>query len=642
MQYCYKFQQLLELERQAEKDRHYQEIQNLSAHERRVLGRCEFYLRGFPAPSVFNYTVVRFAKKNRLDTKISVGDLVLVSKGEPLESDLTGTVTQVNKYCLWVAFETPPPRWVYGASLRVDLYTNDIPYTRMIENLHWFQKVKHPSKSLILGDRAAYMPKPVDFEPINKKLNKSQREAISSALGTRDLFLIHGPPGTGKTTTLAELVYQACDRGKRVLATAESNTAADNLLMKLSAYPDLKIVRVGHPARIVAGYENYSLIAHFNAHPLADRINEKRAEITAMRTKQRGFQKPIPALRRGMTDDEIVRSARSGKGRKKVKGKTMCSMYGWIKAERSIAQKFANIKELEASIFNEILTEADIVICTNSMAASEVMVDHYFDLAVVDEGSQQIEPSTLIPLLKARRFILAGDDCQLPPTVINPKAQDLKHTLFARLKKSFPQNTQMLEVQYRMNDRILSFPKQKFYSRKLRSDKSVESHTIEELIKNPQASVSALLNPQNPVVFDDTSMAGEVALEHRNRKQFSYENNFEVTEVEHLIADFLAAGLTPDHIGVISPYSAQVRLLKKTLQDQSIEIDSVDGFQGREKEVIILSLVRANLEGNMGFLNDVRRLNVAITRARRKLIIIGHGVTVKHNPVYKEWLNSLT
>ncbi len=641
MQYCYRFQQLIELERQAERDRHQQEIENLTAHERRQLGRCEFYLRGFKAPAVFHYTVVRFAKKGRLDTKISVGDLVLVSKGNPLESDLTGTVTQINKTCLLVAFENLPPKWVYSSGIRVDLYTNDIPYVRMQQNLIWFQKIKHPLKSFLLGERPAFVPKPVDFEPYNKQLNPSQRDSISSALGTRDMFLIHGPPGTGKTTTLAELVFQAVNRSKRVLATAESNTAADNLLVKLSRYPDLKIVRVGHPARIVPGFEEYSLFAHFNQHPLAQKIIEKKNEVLGLRTRQKKFQRPIPALRRGMSDEEIARSARSGKGRKGVRVKTMCLMYGWLKIENQVSQKMSALKELEAQIFSDILKSADVVISTNSMAGSEVMTDQYFDLAVIDEGSQQVEPSTLIPILKARRFILAGDDCQLPPTVINPKAQDLKYTLFARLKSAYPQNSAMLTVQYRMNDSILSFPKHKFYSSQLRSAKTVQSHTIADLLADPQKAVSELLNPERPVVFDDTSLVGEEAFEHRNHRQFSYENNFEVTEALQLVEECLSSGLQPEHIGIISPYAAQVRLMKKTLGDLSVEVDSIDGFQGREKEVIILSLVRANLEGNIGFLEDVRRLNVAITRAKRKLIIIGHGATVKHHPVYKEWLETI-
>lgn len=641
MEYVSRFLQLVELERKAEIKRHRDEIMSLSASERQALGRCELYLNGKKAPSIFHYTVITYTKDRLLNTRISVGDLVLVSRGNPLESEVYGTVTQVRKFEITVAFEPAPPRWAYGTGLRLDLYSNDMPYRRMQDNLRWFSKIKHPLKSVILGDRPMYPSKPVEIDPFNKNLNDSQLKAISLALGTRDGFLIHGPPGTGKTTTLTELIFQAVLKRKRVLATAESNTAADNLLVKLSVYPDLKIVRIGHPARIVPGFEGYSLHAHFQAHPKFKLFSERWEEVKSLRSTQKKFQKPVNRLRRGLTDTEIRQKGRSGKGARGIKCRKICSMYGWLKYQQRIEEKVGTLKTLEQQLFTDILAGADIVIGTNCMAGSDLMQNQYFDLAVVDEGSQQIEPSSLIPLMKARRFVMAGDDQQLPPTIINPKAHALQNTLFVRLKNQAPWSVHMLEVQYRMNEHILAYPKQQFYASKLMSDKSVAKRSLLDLIPDQALKESGYLTPAHPVIFNDTSAQGEEALESRDQKSASYANHHEAEQVHQVVNECLKFGLRPEHIGVIAPYQGQVRLLKKVLGYTEVEINSVDGFQGREKEVIIISFVRANPHQQLGFLKDLRRLNVAITRAKRKLIIVAHGDTLKAHPVYAEWLEQI-
>lgn len=638
MHYTSYFRNLIELERKAEMEKHRQEIECLSAWERKVLGRCEYGLKGKAQPKVFHYHVVTFKKWKPLDTKISTGDLVLVSRGEPLTSDLTGTVLEMKKCSLTVAFETTPPKWVYSGSIRIDLYTNDIPHKRMIDNLHWFDRIKHPLKSLVLGERRSYPPKPISFTPENKALNNSQKKAISQALGSRDMFLIHGPPGTGKTTTLTELIYQAVQRGKRVLCTAESNTATDNLLVKLAKYPEMNIVRVGHPARIIKGHESYSLYAHFERHPAAKKFLEKKEELKKIKEQQKKFQHPKPSLRRGMSDSFICQRARSKKGFKGIRVRTMCSMYGWIKSQEKIGHIAQYLEKTQEKVFQEIIENADIVIATNCTTGSPLMERQYFDLAVIDEGSQQVEPSTLIPLIRARRVVIAGDHKQLPPTVIHRDADALKNTLFARLRKQFPENTVMLETQYRMNEDILRFPRRQFYNAQLHSHKSVKTHTIADLIEKIPGNFSPSLRPEKAVAFCDTSCFGVEAFEQKNQKSYSFQNEHEAQKVHDLIEELLQMGIRDDQIGVITPYQAQVRLLKKKFLKKDIEINSIDGFQGREKEVIFLSLVRANEDGNLGFLKDLRRLNVAITRAKRKLIIIGHGDTLKNDEVYDEWI----
>lgn len=642
MQYTSRFLQLVEYERSAEIEQCRQEILRLTPEERRARGKCEFYFKGYKAPSVFHYTVVKFIKPCFIRTKIGVGDLVLISRGKPAESELTGTVTQAGGNTIMVAFDSAPPKWAYQNHIRIDLYSNDVPYRRMQDNLRWFMKVKHPLKSLILGERESYPAKPVtDFEPLNEHLNISQKQAVAAALGTKDIFLIHGPPGTGKTTTLTEIICQAVMRRKRVLATAESNTAADNMLMKLAQYDNLRIVRLGHPARIMAGYEDYSLHAHFQDHPLYEAYISKLDNVKEMRAAQKKFQKPTPKMRHGMSDEEIIHKARKRRGGKGVRGKDVCSMYGWIKRDKIIQDKSKTLKEIEQQMFDDILSQADVVVSTNCMAGYEKMIEQYFDLAVIDEGSQQVEPSTLIPLLKARRCIIAGDHKQLPPTIISEKAQELKHTLFARLKENFPHNVSMLTIQYRMHEGILSYPRRKFYDDKLCSGESIGSRTLADLVPHASPDQIAMLAPDRPVVFRDTSAEGDLAYEFKKEKAVSFENKLEAEWVQQIIDETIESGIDPSCIGVITPYQGQVQLLKKMLQNQQVEVDSIDGFQGREKEMIILSLVRANGDGNVGFLQDLRRLNVAITRAKRKLIVVAHGNTLKTNAVYLDWLEDI-
>jgi predicted DNA helicase len=652
MSYITRFLTLIEYERKAEIQRHQKEIETLSASQRQKMGRCEYGLKGSRESRLFHYTVVKFSKPQPLDTKISAGDLVLISQGDPQASDLTGTVTQSQSWGITVAFENPPPHWVYQQKIRIDLYANDISFVRMKENLLRFYHQKHPLKALILDERKTYPPKPIDFEPENQNLNTSQCQAIADSLGARDLFLIHGPPGTGKTTTLGELIFQASIRGKKVLATAESNIAADNLLIKLAQYPDLTIVRVGHPARIMEGYEAFSLWHHFQNHPQAQKIQNLKREKQNQKSQQKKYRKPAPIIRRGLSDREIERAAHHHKSPRGLRREEIRSMYQWLKNQKKIEKLDQEMKELEKEIFAQIIDNADVVVSTNSMAGSEVMESAYFDLSVIDEGSQQVEPSTLIPLLKAKRVIIAGDDRQLPPTVISLESQDLMETFFNRMKKRHPQNCRMLQIQYRMNETLLDFPRKAFYDQTLTAHPSVQHQTLRQ--KLPQ-----YLQNAKPVVFLDTSRidlfpnAQGVLLnlkkdkneidprtkEHQNRETKSYENEFEAIGVKKIVFDLIGSGINPKEIGIITPYQGQVRRLKKQFESIRVTVESIDGFQGREKEIILLSLVRANEMGSLGFLKDLRRLNVALTRAQKKLIVIGHGPTLKNDSVYRQWID---
>ncbi|TCK06705.1 IGHMBP2 family helicase [Phorcysia thermohydrogeniphila] len=640
--YVEKFKLLIDVERLAEIEAQEEEIKRLSGKERELLGRAVLDLKGTKAGTKFHLHLVRFWREKPIETEIAVGDVVLVSRGNPLKSDLLGTVTRITEKTITVAFENRPPNWVYKKGVRVDLYINDVTFKRMEENLEELRHAvgrQREIRNIILGLKEPEPAEEVEFELVDKRLNETQVKAVKRALGAKDFYLIHGPPGTGKTSTITELIVQLVKQGKKVLATADSNIAADNILLNLSKYPELKLVRIGHPARVLEELERYSIFALFEEHEKAAKVREGWDRVRELIEKRDQYKKPVPQLRRGMSDDEIVYFGRKGKSFRGVPKKTMRSMANWILTNYEIDVRIKALKEMENIIFREIITDADVVVSTNSMVKSELLEGFHFDVAVIDEGSQQVEPSTLIPIMRADRFYIAGDHKQLPPTVMSEEAKELEKTLFERLINGHPELSTMLEVQYRMNEKIMEFPNKEFYGGKLRAAESVKEHTLADFnLKEPE-KFKEVLEPREPLAFLDTSSIN--ALEFQPEGSTSYENYEEAKLAIEIAQELHRMGLENKDIGIITPYAAQVKLIKQLLleKDFKVEVNSVDGFQGREKEAIIISFVRSNEEGEVGFLKDLRRLNVAITRARRKLICIGNAETLKNHPVYRRFIN---
>jgi len=273
-------------------------------------------------------------------------------------------------------------------------------------------------------------------------------------------------------------------------------------------------------------------------------------------------------------------------------------------------------------MIKDIIETSDVILSTNSSAALESISRTKFDVAIIDEASQATIPSVLIPIAKAHRFILAGDHKQLPPTIISDKAQNLEKTLFEELIRIYPFKSQLLNVQYRMNSLLMKFPNAEFYNNGLKSDSSVDDITINDIINSNEK--------EEAILFINTSNKDLDGEKHLKDSK-SIINQLEADIAVSVANDYLQAGLEEDDIGIISPYADQVKII----QDRTpVEVKTVDGFQGREKEIIIISTVRSNENGNIGFLRDLRRLNVAITRAKRKLIIIGNKETLKNNPTY--------
>ncbi len=605
-------------ERRAEIAAMHREMRTLSGQERERRGRAILGLRGKKIGQLLDQTVVRFGRAREIRTEIRPGDVVLISRSDPLRSNVTGTVLRVGKRFIDVAVRDYY-RW-FSRDVRLDLYADDLTFRRWLDILKKLPDRARRALEFALGLRTPSAPVTVQIQVKNDRLDESKRRAVTLALGSRDFFLIHGPFGTGKTTTLVELIEQLVDRGETVLATAETNVAVDNIVERLWGH--VRIVRVGNPARVSRVLLETTLTAMVEKHPMYKEIVKLQEEREKLREELERFITPIPKYRRGMDDETILRLAEEGRASRGVDKTTIWGMAEWIKRKRKIDELTKRIREIEERIVHEIIRDADVVLTTNSSAALELIPTN-FDVAVIDEAAQATIPSVLIPISKAKRFILAGDHKQLPPTILSNRAKILERTLFEILIERYPENSSMLDVQYRMNERLAEFPSREFYDGHVKTAESVKNITLRDLG----------IDDDTVLEFIDTK-ALKLKEERRKRGETSIYNPVEAEIIARTVEGFLKMGVDPRWIGVITPYDAQKDLLRRLLPED-IEVNTVDGYQGREKEIIVISFVRSNRAGRLGFLEDLRRLNVALTRAKRRLTMVGDSGTLSRHPTYR-------
>ncbi|WP_292602072.1 IGHMBP2 family helicase [Methanobrevibacter sp. UBA212] len=619
---------LINYERDAEIDLMTREISTMSGQKREELGRAINKVKGKSLGKELGLQIVQFGRSEVIDTEISVGDMVLISTDNPLRSDLTGTVTEKGARFIKVAFDKRVPKWAIKKKVRLDLYANDITFRRMEDNLNHLNLKGKNALEYILNERDPKKNRDVPYIAyIDENLNDSQKKAIENALSCENFFLIHGPFGTGKTRTLVELISQETRQGHKVLATAESNAAVDNILERLMDNKKLTLTRLGHPQRVSKHNITQTLAYKAENHKLNKKIKKIHKKIDNMIEKRKVHTKPTPQYRRGYGDYDILHMASKGKGGRGISSDKMKSMAKWIEINQEIDEAHDEIKRIENRMIKDIIDSSDVILATNSSSALEAIARVKFDVAVIDEASQATIPSVLIPIAKAHRFILAGDHKQLPPTIISDRAGALSKTLFEELIRIYPFKSQLLNIQYRMNSLLMKFPNEEFYDNGLKSDSSVDDIKIRDILDSHQ--------DEEALLFIDTSDIAD------NRERHLKDSKSIVNEIEAEIAiriadDYLSDGVNESDIGIISPYADQVKIIQENTE---IEVKTVDGFQGREKEIIIISTVRSNDKGNIGFLSDLRRLNVAITRAKRKLIIIGNKDTLITNPTYERLIN---
>lgn len=645
-----RFRPLVQLEREEEMERHESEIRSLSGPERQRRGRALLDLRGRDEGEAVEGHRVKFLRRpgrELPETEIAVGDLVMISRDDPARRDNpTGTVVRKTGYSVTAAFVGRPPGLVFGKGLRMDLYVNDIPYQRMLSALGRLDGLKDSRarlRDVVVGTAEPGSAEPARVDSwFEDRLDDAQRRAVRRCVGAEPLLLVHGPPGTGKTTTLVEAARQLVARGESVLCTAESNVAVDNMVEML-AHGGADVVRVGHPARVTPALRAHTLDSRLRENESWIAARELRDEAFGIKDRQDDLTHPSGRNRRGMSNRKIRELAGAGRGSRGVSASRIREMAGWIELQEEADELFERADRRREKAIDQILHRADVVCGTNSTAGSDLLVDRRFDVVLVDEATQATEPSCLVPLTLADRAILAGDHRQLPPTVLSLEAADrgLVRSLFERMAGRHERLVEMLTTQYRMHEKIMTFSSERFYGGRLRASEEVRDHTLRDLGYD-DARVEGRLRrvtlPEEPVVFVDTSR--ENGGERQRGDSSSRENPGEADLVARLAESFRWAGVPDREIGVISPYADQVDLVRRGLDEaEDLEVHTVDGFQGREKEVVILSLVRSNDRGEVGFLDDVRRLNVALTRARRKLVVVGDASTVATEEVYRDLLD---
>ena len=649
--YYNKFRNLVDLEREEEIDRHKLEIKYLSARERQAKGRALLDLQGKDSGTTFGHRpLVKFTSKYNGDklaeTQITPGDLVMISLNKPLHPDNpTGTVVEKTSYSITVAFESHPPEFIYNKGVRLDLFVNDTTFQRMFTAL---DKIKHPEneiqlrkRDILLQRKRAESTEGLDLE-LNH-LNQSQKQAVENALAAEDIYLIQGPPGTGKTVTAVELIAKAVERGDKVLAAADSNTAVDNLL-ELLAEKELNVIRIGHPIRVNKKLREHTLDEVVLDHQDYLEAEKLRDEVSDLINKQESYIYPGGKYRRGLSDQEIKNYAEKDLEHhvRGISPEVIEEMADWLELQEKIDKYFKEIERLENKAVEELLDQADVICTTNITAGSELLENREFDLSVIDEATQATQPAALIPYLKAEKTVLIGDHKQLPPTVVNQEAaaNGLRISLFEKLIENYKEElSSLLKIQYRMNRKIMGFSSIYFYDNSLKAAETAADQRLSDLgvqIDDDSCFTDKSLNSEFPLVFLDTKA---MKAEERSYKgSNSYDNPVESEILLDILDRAVKSSLAEEDIAVIAAYKDQVDLINKHNKFENVEIDTVDAFQGREKEMIIFSAVRSNQENNIGFLRDLRRLNVALTRAKRKMIFIGDSSTICQHDAYAKLL----
>ena len=437
-------------------------------------------------------------------------------------------------------------------------------------------------------------------------LNSSQEEAVNKVLAAKEVSIVHGPPGTGKTTTLVEAIYETLHRENQVIVCAQSNTAVDWISEKL-VDRGINVLRIGNPTRVNDKMLSFTYERRFEAHP-------DYAELWSIRKAIRDIQSSMRNKNRDERD-----TARNRLSRLKFRA-----------------------TELEVKIDAELFGEARVIACTLVGSANRLLTNKQFTTLFIDEAAQALEAACWIAIEKADRVILAGDHHQLPPTIKCPEAAKggLDKTLIQKIAIRKPETVSLLKVQYRMNDDIMYFPSQWFYHNQLESA--------------PEVKYRGILDFDTSVVWFDTKDSDFT--ETQQSEGMSRINKQEalllVEQLQSYIEKVGKERVLEESIdfGVISPYKAQVHYLRGLIKRTAffkpfrklITIHTVDGFQGQERDVIMISLVRANENGQIGFLNDLRRMNVAITRARMKLMILGDSATLTKHAFYKKLYNYIS
>lgn len=528
----------------------------------------------------------------------------------------TGVIASIRKGVIRIALNSDQiPEWITSAKLGIDPEFDDKTYQEMERAL---RKVIEPGKNHRLGELREIFAGDVipQFHQwkvtyTNPALNQSQNRAVQRVLEAHDIAIIHGPPGTGKTTTLVHAIKEVLLHEHQVLVCAPSNTAVDLLTLKCHQ-EGISVVRIGNPVRVEEALQELTVDGLMASHEDYQALRKLRKDAETIKTAALKFKRNFGARERQQRQ-ELMREARDLK----------------------------NLShQLEDYIVFQILTRSQVIATTLTGAANSILGEKRFHTVFIDEAAQAMEPAAWIPILRANRVIMAGDHCQLPPTVKSIEAGrgGLSETLFETII-AHKEVDVMLDRQYRMNEQIMRFSGRKFYENNLHADDLVKHH---------------VLGPDIPAVeFVDTAGCGfdEILNTESRSRGNPEEANLLLKHLATLfnqITEQVPGVLTENFsLGIISPYKEQVRIIGNQIQHSPmlsdyqsyISVNTIDGFQGQERDVIYISLVRSNEKSEIGFLKDIRRMNVALTRARKKLVVVGDSATLGNDSFYRDFLD---
>ncbi len=614
-----RFSKLITWELEDEMEQVEERLKKWSKAKLRENGYALFNLEARYSGRLFGERIVRLRSNGESglgNHRFQQGDIVTICRHEPLkEKVVEGIVLQRKRGSLSIVISSDMHK-VRSGTWRIDRGANRIAHDRMQDALREMLRDDPPTSlaDLLLGkprdinEAAALEPKfrgiKMRFVESPDDLNESQSGAFNKAMRNR-LGLIQGPPGTGKTHTAVRIVKGWVEQGSGpILACADSNVAVDNLLEGLMEV-GIRAIRVGQPVKVRSTLREATVRAKVEDHPLQDEVRE-------LIGLQEDLQRKLPTL----------------KGKEKGL------------AHRDLKMGWKDVRAMEKAMVEDVLDQAEVICATCIGVGHEMLERRRFPNILMDEATQAIEPAAWVPIVRGcRRLVLVGDHKQLPPTVISKRAEDdgLGISLFERLVEVGVTPT-MLETQYRMHPTISEFPSARFYDNRLENGVTRE--------ERPPPAGFLWPDWDRPVAFVPINGSEEVAEDGKSRL-----NRDEAGWVVRIVQGLLEPGdLSAADIGVVSPYNGQVRLLIDMFEEVGmttdgsddgvgLEVRSIDGYQGREKEVIVLSTVRANEGGELGFVRDRRRLNVAITRPRRGLIVIGDHNTLRKDDDWLSWLD---
>lgn len=577
-------------------------LKQSSIQERKRNGITWFPLRivetGFGIGS-YPFIVVERNPGDKLDHKFQSAAPVSMFSAADGNQDfsLTGTVGYVDDQRMKITFFVDElPEWIDDGKLGVNLLFDTRTYDEMFKAINQLINVekgrlKH-LRDVVLGYK---VPSYRTFTgQLSPRLNDSQNAALKTICTADDVAIVHGPPGTGKTTTLVESMLEVLKEEKQIMVCAPSNAATDHLAKCLSA-KGLRVVRIGNLAKVET--DNTALT------------------LDVLLQQEKDFKQIKELKRRALDLRKMGGKYKRSFGREEAEQRKLI-----FHEARQISRE---ARELESYLVQKVLDDAQVIACTLIGSASDDLAGRRFSTVVIDEAGQGIEPAVWVPILRAERVVMAGDPFQLPPTVKSQEAasKGLTVTLLEKAIQRLPE-VALLNVQYRMHTSIMAFSNRKFYKEELTAHETVAYRTLGSSI---------------PLEFIDTAGCGfeEQAGEDGDSRM----NPEEITILRKHFDQLKAEIAEGWNAAIISPYRAQVELLQREFAGmEDVAVNTIDSFQGQERDVVYLSLVRSNEKGEIGFLRDYRRMNVAMTRARKKLVIIGDSATLGNDRFFAEFL----